>query len=102
MEKLARVSPSNDPIGTLLICWYSSSLYKNNPLIALKIIITKMFFKHFFTKVLENYFYKNDLISLLTNVPSAETIELIASYVYAKDNPSYSPFNKDIFSKNNV
>ena len=40
-----------------------------------------------------------DVISLFTNVPLAETIKLIASYVYAKDNPSCPPFNKDIFVK---
>ena len=40
-----------------------------------------------------------DVISLFTNVPLAETMELIASYVYTKDNPSFPPFNKDIFVK---
>ena len=40
-----------------------------------------------------------DVIFLFTNVPLAETIELIASYVYAKDNPSCPPFNKNIFVK---
>ena len=40
-----------------------------------------------------------DVISLFTNVPLAETIELIANYIYAKDNPSYPPFSTDIFVK---
>ena len=40
-----------------------------------------------------------DVISLFTNVPLAETIKLIASYLYAKDNPSCPPFNKDSFVK---
>ena len=40
-----------------------------------------------------------DVIFLFTNVPIAETIELIASYVYAKGNPSCPPFNKNIFVK---
>ena len=39
------------------------------------------------------------VISLFTNVPLAETIELIASYVHVKDNPSCPAFNKDIFVK---
>ena len=40
-----------------------------------------------------------DVISLFTNVLFAETIELISSYKYAKDNPSYQFFNKAIFVK---
>ena len=40
-----------------------------------------------------------DVVSLFTNVPLAETIELIANYIYAKDNPSYPKFSKDIFVK---
>ena len=42
MKKLDRVGPSGDPIVTPLICWYGSSLYKNNPWVALNISFTKM------------------------------------------------------------
>ena len=42
MKKLASVGPSGYPIVTLLICWYSSSLYKNNSRVALNISFTKM------------------------------------------------------------
>ena len=52
-----------------------------------------------FTPKKEQITVSFDVISLFTNVPLAETIELIASYVYAKDNPSCPPFNKDIFVK---
>ena len=40
-----------------------------------------------------------DVVSLFTNAPLAETIELIANYIYAKDNSSYPPFSKNIFVK---
>ena len=40
-----------------------------------------------------------DVISLFPNVSLAKAIKLIASYVYAKNNPSCPPFNKDIFVK---
>ena len=40
-----------------------------------------------------------DVVSLFTNVPLTETINLIADYVYAETNDSIPPFTKDIFIK---
>ena len=40
-----------------------------------------------------------DVVSLFTNVPLSETIELIADRIYTEDSPNAVPFNKDIFKK---
>ena len=40
-----------------------------------------------------------DVVSLFTNVPVTETINLIADYVYVETNDSIPPFTKDIFIK---
>ena len=40
-----------------------------------------------------------DVVSLFTNVPLSETIELIADRIYTEDNPNAAPFNRDIFKK---
>ena len=40
-----------------------------------------------------------EVVSLFTNVPLTETINLIADYVYAETNDSIPPFTQDIFIK---
>ena len=40
-----------------------------------------------------------DVISLFTNVPLAETIELIINRIYDDNNPNAVPFEKDVFRK---
>ena len=40
-----------------------------------------------------------DVVSLFTNVPLSETIELIINRLYADDNPYAIPFDKDVFRK---
>ena len=60
---------------------------------------------HFMEKVKQFQFSKNqamvsfDVVSLFTNVPLSEIIELIADRIYTKDNPNAAPFNRDIFKK---
>ena len=38
-----------------------------------------------------------DVVSLFTNEPFSETIELIINRLYADGNPYATPFNKDVF-----
>ena len=40
-----------------------------------------------------------DVVSLFTNVPLSDTIELIADRIYTEDNPNAASFNRDIFKK---
>ena len=40
-----------------------------------------------------------DVVSLFTNVPLSETIELIINRLYADGNPYAIPFDKDVFRK---
>ena len=40
-----------------------------------------------------------DVVSLFTNVPLSETIDIVAQYIYDKDNSNQLPFTKDIFIK---
>ena len=40
-----------------------------------------------------------DVVSLFTNVPLSETIELIADRIYTEDNPNSTPFSRDVFKK---
>ena len=40
-----------------------------------------------------------DVVSLFTNVPLSETIELIADRIYTEDNSNAASFNRDIFKK---
>ena len=60
---------------------------------------------HFVEKLKQIQFSKNqvmvsfDVLSLFTNVPLSETIELIADRIYNEDNPNAVPFNRDIFKK---
>ena len=58
---------------------------------------------HFTEKLKQFQFSKNqvtvsfDVVSLFTNVPLLETIELIADRIYTEDNSYAAPLNKDIF-----
>ena len=38
-----------------------------------------------------------DVVSLFTNIPLSETIELIINRIYANGHPYANPFNKDVF-----
>ena len=40
-----------------------------------------------------------DVVSLFTNVPLSETIELIINRLYADGNPYVIPFDNDVFRK---
>ena len=46
-----------------------------------------------------NHIVSFDVVSLFTNVPLSETIELIINRLYADDNPYAIPFDKDVFRK---
>ena len=58
---------------------------------------------HFMEKLKQFQFSKNqimvsfDVVSLFTNFPLSETIELIADRIYTKDNPNSAPFSRDAF-----
>ena len=60
---------------------------------------------HFIDKLMQFSFNEKqvtvsfDVVSLFTNVPLTETINLIADYVYAETNDSIPSFTKDIFIK---
>ena len=40
-----------------------------------------------------------DVVSLFTNVPLEETINMISNYIYKKNNPSSPAFEKNVFVK---
>ena len=40
-----------------------------------------------------------DVVSLFTNVPLEETINMIGNYIYKENNPSPPAFEKDVFVK---
>ena len=60
---------------------------------------------HFMEKLKQFQFSKNqvmvnfDVVSLFTNVPLSETVELIADRIYTEDNPNAASFNRDVFKK---
>ena len=45
------------------------------------------------------YMVSFDVVSLFTNVPLIETIDIVTNLVYGKDSVAKPPFNKDIFRK---
>ena len=40
-----------------------------------------------------------DVVSLFTNVPLEETIDMIGNYIYKENNPTPPAFEKDVFVK---